>query len=133
MATVRRVFAIAAGPGEVWSALRDFGAVHERLAAGFVVDSRPEGDDRVVTFAGGAVARERLVTIDDERRRLVYCMVESPLGSAHYNGSAEVLADGAGTRFVWVIDVLPHRLAEPIGALMDRGVAAIKKTLEAAT
>jgi carbon monoxide dehydrogenase subunit G len=133
MASIRREFAIEAPPVEVWAALRDFGAVHERLAAGFVVDSQPEGNDRVVTFAGGAVARERLVAIDEEERRLVYCMVESRLGSTHYNAAAQVLPDGDGTRFSWVIDVLPHELADTIGGLMDRGVAAIKKTLEAAT
>src|SRR2546429_4879539 len=133
MATIRREFTIDAGPDDVWAALQDFGAVHERLAAGFVVDSRLEGEDRVVTFFSGAVARERLVTIDDDERRLVYSMVESPLGSTHYNAAAHVLPDGERTRFLWVIDVLPHELEEPIGALMDRGAAAIRKTLEGAT
>jgi carbon monoxide dehydrogenase subunit G len=133
MASVRREFAIETPPEAVWAALRDFGAVHERLAAGFVLDSQLEGQDRLVTFAGGAVARERLVAIDDDERRLVYCMVESRLGSSHYNAAAQVLDDGDGTRFSWIIDVLPHELAETVAPLMDLGVAAIKRTLESAT
>jgi hypothetical protein len=33
---------------------------------------------------------------------------------------------------VWIIDVLPDDLARRIGELIDSGLAAIKKTLEAA-
>jgi hypothetical protein len=33
-----------------WDAIRDFGAVHERLVPGFVVDCRLDGDARIVTF-----------------------------------------------------------------------------------
>jgi hypothetical protein len=32
---------------------------------------------------------------------------------------------------VWVIDILPNELVGPLGAMMDVGVAAMKKTLEA--
>ena len=64
------------------TALRDFGAVHQRVAPGFVTATRLDGDDRVVTFFTGAEARERLVSVDDARRRLVYTVVESQLGSA---------------------------------------------------
>jgi len=32
---------------------------------------------------------------------------------------------------VWIIDVLPDDLARRIGELIDSGLAAIKKTLEA--
>jgi hypothetical protein len=56
----------------VWEAVRDVGAVHTRLAPGFVVDTRLEADTRVVTFANGLVARELIVDIDDDARRLVF-------------------------------------------------------------
>ncbi|HEV8206067.1 MAG TPA: SRPBCC family protein, partial [Acidimicrobiia bacterium] len=112
MASITKQVLIDAPPDDVWDALRDFGAVHERLAPGFVVDCQLEGNARVVTFFNGAVARELLVDIDDDARRLVYSIVESPLGSTHDNSSAQVFADADGrSRFVWIKDVLPDELA----------------------
>jgi hypothetical protein len=78
VASIRKDALIDARPEGVWTAVRDFGAVDERLAPGFVVDTRLDGDARIVTFFNGAVARELLVDIDDEARRLVYSVVESP-------------------------------------------------------
>jgi hypothetical protein len=106
--------------------------VHERVAAGFVVDSHLDGQDRVLAFAGGAVARERLVSTDDDARRLVYSVVEGSLPVTHHQASVEVLdaADGsAGCRLVWITDVLPDEIAPVIDGLMDEGAAAITRTL----
>jgi Polyketide cyclase / dehydrase and lipid transport len=62
MASIRKEILIDAPPEHVWDAIRDFGAVHERLVPGFVVDSRLDGDDRIVTFFSGAVQRNRSST-----------------------------------------------------------------------
>src|SRR4029077_11862942 len=72
MASIHKDIPIDAHPDDVWAAVRDFGAVHRRLAPGFVIDARLEGDARIVTFHNGTVAREVLVDCDDARRRLVY-------------------------------------------------------------
>ena len=129
MASIRKEFLIAARADDVWDAVRDFGALHQRLVPGFVVDARMDGDARIVTFANGMVAREVLVDLDDKAGRLVYAIVGGK--PTHYNASVEVRADGeAGTRFVWVIDVLPNELAPAIDAMAEQGVKAIKRTLE---
>src|SRR5882762_30789 len=39
MASIRKEIVIEASPKRVWDAVRDVGAVHERLAPGFVVDT----------------------------------------------------------------------------------------------
>ena len=52
-----------------------FRRLHTRLAPGFVLDTRLDGEARIVTFANGNVARELLVDCDDARRRLVYAMI----------------------------------------------------------
>ncbi len=133
MASVRKEISVGAVPADAWDALRDFGAVHERVAPGFVLDARVDGRDRVVTFAGGAQARERLVSADDDRRRLVYTVVDGPLGAAHHQASVEVLepADGmGGSRLVWITDVLPDGLAHSIDGMMERGAAAIAGALD---
>jgi hypothetical protein len=132
MATIIREAVIEADARSVWDALRDFGALHERLAPGFVTDTRLESvDTREITFFNGAVARERLIGIDDGARRLAYSVIRSRLNATHHNASAQVLDLGDGrSRFVWTMDVLPDDLAPSIAELMDTGIEAIKATLE---
>jgi hypothetical protein len=131
MASIRKEVRIDARTETAWDALRDVGALHTRLVPGFVVDTRMEDGARVVTFANGMVARELIVSIDDDERRVVWTVVGGAM--THHNGSAQVLADGArGCRFVWIADVLPHEVAPAIGAMMDQGIAVIKETLERA-
>ena len=90
-----------------------------------------EGQTRVITFFNGAVARELLVDIDDVARRLVYSVIEGPLGFTHHNASAQVSEDGSGwCQFVWIADVLPGEVADPMGELMERGIHVIKETME---
>jgi Polyketide cyclase / dehydrase and lipid transport len=127
MASIQRTIPLKAEPGDVWDALRDWPAVHERVARGFVVDTAMDGDDRIVTFFNGAVAREVLVALDDENRRLVWSVVDGPY--SHHNAVAQVLAaDGGGARLVWTADFLPHDLADRMSAMMDRGAQAISET-----
>jgi hypothetical protein len=128
MASVRKDIPIDAHPDDVWDAVRDFGAVHRRLAPGFVTDAQLDGDARVVTFANGTVARELLVDCDDARRRLVYAIVGERV--KHYSASILVTADGeARSRMIWLVDVLPNEIATYIDGQMEQGVIAMQKTL----
>lgn len=129
MSTIREEALIDVSSSRAWDALADWGALHERLARGFVSATRVEGRDRIVTFASGLALRERLVTLDPDARRLVWSIVDGPY--EHHNGSAQVLdAPDGRTRFVWIADVLPDAVAEPTAASMRRGLEAIKRTLE---
>ena len=132
MASIRKVIEVGASPEAVWDALADFQAVHRRVAPGFVTGSRPEGEDRVVTFAAGGEAQERLVTADAASRRLVYAVVRSGLAATHQQASVEVQDNPVGTggcRLVWTTDVLPDALGPVIDGLMDQGAGAIARTL----
>jgi len=129
MASIRKEISIEAPPEDVWDAVRDVGALHTRLVPGFVVDTRLEDGARIVTFGNGTVARELIVDLDDEARRLVWSVVGGRF--THHNASAQVFADGDGrTRFVWTADLLPHDLARDIEALMEQGSAVLKHTLD---
>lgn len=128
MGSIRKEFIVDADATKVWAALRDFGALHQKLVKGFVTDSKLAGDVRTVTFVNGMTARERLIDCDDAQRRLAYSVIDGQ--PTHYNAVAQVFEEGPGrSRFVWVIDILPNELVGPIGGMMDMGVAAIKKTL----
>jgi len=128
MASIHKDIAINAHPNEVWAAVREFGAVHRRLAPGFVVDARLDGEARIVTFANGMVARELLVDCDDTRRRLVYAVISERV--KQHSASVQVLPDGdTGSRLVWIVDVLPHEIAPYIDGQMDQAALAMQKAL----
>ena len=103
MATIRREIIVAASPDAVWSIIRDLGAVHTRLAPGFVLDTRLEA---------GA-----------------YWVAEG-VQAEHHHASFEVLPHGpSGTRLVWITDVLPDTIAPDFEAMIEEGSAVIRRTL----
>lgn len=129
MASIHRDIPINCHPEDAWAAVRDFGAVHRRLAPGFVLDARLDDDARVVTFANGTVARELLVDCDDTRRRLVYAVASERV--RHYNASVQVIADGeARAKLIWIVDLLPNDIAPYIAGRMDQASVAMQKSLD---
>jgi carbon monoxide dehydrogenase subunit G len=129
MASIRKELNVNASADHVWAALRDIGQVHTRLAREFVIDTRLDGDSRLVTFANGEVVRERIVDIDDRARRLAYAVVD--WRTTHHNASFQVTPDGDGSsRLTWVTDLLPDALADLVGGFVEQGCVAIKRTLE---
>jgi len=131
MASIHKEVLVDASPAQVWDAIRDVGAIHTRLAREFVVDTKLEGDSRIVTFASGLVARERIIDVDDRARRLAYSIVEGR--PTYHHASIQVRAESDGrSRVVWIADLLPDDLAGAVGGMMEQGCAAMKQTLEAA-
>jgi hypothetical protein len=129
MASIHREILVEAQARDVWDAIRDVGAIHTRLAPGFVVDTRLEDGARVVTFGNGLVARELIVDLDDKARRLAWSVVGGR--PSHHNASLQVFPDGEYlSRVVWIADLLPNELAGAIGTMIDQGMAVMKKTLE---
>jgi len=129
MASIRKELVLHVTADDVWSAVRDVGAIHTRLAPGFVVDTRLEDGARVVTFGNGLVARELIVDTDDASRRLVWAAVGGKL--THHNASMQIVAEGADrSRVIWIADLLPHEAAPYVAGMMDQGLAAAKKRLE---
>ena len=79
MASIRKEILLEVSVERVWAAVRDVGALHHRLVPGFVVDTRLEEGARVVTFGNGLVARELIVDLDDQARRLVWSAREADI------------------------------------------------------
>jgi uncharacterized protein YndB with AHSA1/START domain len=129
MASIRKEIETAATAEQVWDALRDVGALHTRLVPGFVVDTKLEGEERVVTFGNGMVVREPILSVDDGARRIAWAATAEPL--KHYSASAQVFSvEGRPTRVVWIADFLPHEAAADIETMMEQGITVMKKTLD---
>jgi len=129
MASIRKEFVVAVPLQAAWAAWRDIGAVHQRLARGFVVDCRMDGADRIVTFANGFVTREVIVDVDEVRHRLAYSARSERL--AHHHATFELSQDGEACIVVWTADLLPDSAAAMVETMMQAGVAAMQETLGA--
>jgi Polyketide cyclase / dehydrase and lipid transport len=123
MASICQHIVIEATPAQVWAAVRDVGAVHRRLTPGYVVETRLEGDYRILTHSSGSVTRELIIDVDDRERRLAYAVVEGRMPLLHHHASMQVFADGENrSRLVWITDVLPNDLANDIRIRIERGL-----------
>lgn len=122
MGSIRREIVVRAAADWVWAALRDIGAVAS-LFPGVLIDSRADGDGRLVTFADGQRVRERIIDVDDATRRIVYSAQAE--GFAHHNASMQIVPEpGGASRFVWISDFLPDDARGAIEPLIDAGTAA---------
>lgn len=131
MASIYNDIALDARAEDVWDAMRDFGAVHRRVAPGFVLNAKLDGDARIVTFANGNVARELLVTCDDSRKRLVYAVISERM--RQHSASVQIVPDGERSRMIWITDVLPNEIAPYIESQMEAGAIAIRKAFSRST
>ena len=130
MATIRKEILTTAHPDIAWDAIRAVDSLHTRLVPGFVKDTKMEGEVRIVTFFGGIVVREPIVSIEENHRRLVWTSVGGRL--SHYNASLQVFAgDNGGSKILWIADLLPNELEGTIQSMIDAAAVAMKKTLDA--
>jgi hypothetical protein len=131
MASIRKEITLGNSADRVWDAMRDFQAVHTRVAPGFLLGNEPEDGARVLTFASGAVFRELLVSCDDRQRRLAYAIAQPPFMT--YSASVQIFeAEAGNSRLAWTVDFLPNALAERIESQMDAALTVMKPTLERA-
>lgn len=120
-----------ATPESVWDAVRDIGALHTRLAPGFVVETRLVPGGRLVTFSNGMTVEEPIVSCSESLRRLAWTAKAEGLPFAHYNATAQVHARAAGgSRLEWTADFLPDSAAALLEPLMTAGAAAMSRALK---
>jgi len=132
MASIRQEITVALSAEAVWDAVRDAGAVHQRLVPGRVASVRLVADERILVFDGGREIRELILDIDDDARRFAYAVVEGDmLGLTFHHATFEVIAEEPGIcRLVWVTDFAPNHLADEVRARLSVGAALMKRTLE---
>jgi hypothetical protein len=127
MSTIWWEESISAPADQAWAALRRIEKTHE-LFAPVLVESVVKGDIRTVTFANGLIISERIVTIDELRRRLAYTVLGEMF--EHHLASMQILpVDDANCRFVWISDFLPDERAEVVRPLVEQGAEAFARNL----
>ena len=89
MAAVHIETPIRAPAQQVWQALAATGDAHLAFA-GVLTDCRLEREDlRVATFANGQVIKERIVSVEPQRMRVAYGVIESQF--VHHSASMQVM------------------------------------------
>jgi hypothetical protein len=128
MASIYKDILVDAPAEDVWAAVRDVGG-EAKLAPSFVTASKVEGDVREITFANGRQARERIIDVDDARRRIAYAVIESQM--THHSASMQVVPEGPERcRVIWIADLLPNELATLVGPMMQAGLDGLKAARE---
>lgn len=131
MASIHHEITVEVGPEQAWTVLRAVGEAH-KLFGPVLVDGELKGDTRQVRFANGMLVSERILDVDDARRRVAYTVLDGP-GMSYHHASMQVLEAGPGRcRFVWITDFLPEEIGGNLVPLIEAGSKALKKNLEAA-
>jgi hypothetical protein len=130
MASIHREILIDTPVATLWDAMSDPGALHTRLAPGFITECVMDGAEaRQLRFANGMAVRELIIDIDDQARRIAWSAVGGRL--THHNASTQVFDEGGSRcRVVWIADLLPHALAPAVAGMIEDGLRAMKAHAE---
>jgi hypothetical protein len=129
MASIYRELAVDVGADTAWAALRLVGDAH-KLFAPVLADAQLDGDTRTVRFANGMILHERILDLDDEKRRVAYTAVDGP-GMTYHHASMQIVSAGPDRcLFVWITDFLPQGIRGNLVPLIEQGSNALKTNLE---
>lgn len=129
MATIYKEAPINVTVDQLWEALSDVGNIHNLLS--YLEGTEMDGDYRSCSMEGGASMRELIISVDSDRRRLAYSVVEEPFGFEHHSASFRAVPDGGKTLFVWETDVKPDSVVEALEPLIDQSITDIRAAVEA--
>jgi len=129
MASITEQVTLEVSADRAWAALREVGRAHV-LFAPVLTDGSIDGDIRTVTFANGVVLHERILDVDNARRRVSYAALNAP-GTEYHHASMQIIEDGdRRCRFVWITDAHPASVIPAITPLIAQGTQALKANLE---
>jgi hypothetical protein len=128
MAAIHKEIEIEVPAAAAWTAIRDYGAIGRIVPQ---IQCQLDGDARIIIFPDGRVARELLVGIDDQHRRLVYAEPGGRFTTRSAAMQVQQISEGR-SRLVWTNDLLPDEFAPMVARNMDSGLATIKRSLETA-
>ncbi len=129
MATIRTSLETAASPDDAWAAIRDVGALHTRLAPGFVADTKLEPGARVVTFAKAWSCASR--SSRSTTRRAASSGPPRADARRITTHRCRFAGPDGGAVVVWTADFLPDDIKPQLAALIEAGTRAMKRSLDA--
>lgn len=129
MSSIRKTIEVDATPETVWANVSDVGRISDLI--GFLKTSVLDGNSRVCSLADGGTLTEKIITVDEDLKRVVYAITESPLNMEFHVAVMEVVPSGTGARMHWTIDLLPESAAEHMGPMLDSACEDMKITLAA--
>jgi hypothetical protein len=128
MATIWWEAPISVSAEQAWATLRRVDLAYN-LFSPVQTEGTMCGDIRTVTFASGLVVRERIVTVDEARKRVAYTVLDDLFD--HHSASMQIVpVDGANCRFLWISDFLPDERTEMAAPLVQQGSAALIRNIE---
>ncbi len=126
MATVHRTLELSSAPDEAWAKIADVGAVNQILP--FLGEVTVQGDRRTCSL-GEATLDELIVSIDPDRRRLVYAIVGGPFEFTHHSASMQITPRGNGCVLDWNHDFKPDDREPMLLEALEPAVAALRETI----
>lgn len=131
MPSIHSQVLVDVGLDVAWDEVRKVGDAHT-LFAPVLQDSRLHGDTRTVRFADGMIVRERILDLDDARRRVAYTATDVP-GMTYHHASMQIADAGPGRcLFIWITDFMPAEIRPTLATLIEQGTKALKTNLERA-
>ena len=129
MAAIYKESIVNVSAEKAWSALGSVGEA-DKLFGPVLVDSHLEGDVRVVRFANGTVLHERILDLDENRRRIAYTALDAP-GLTYHHASMQIRDEAPGQcLFTWITDFTPAEMSGQLLPLIEQGTHAFKFNLE---
>lgn len=127
MATIIKEIPLTVSAEAAWKRVSDVGNIASMIS--FIGTSELTGDTRVCTLQDGAKLNEKIVTVDSSLRRVVYSITDAPMPMDFHAASMEIKAEGAGSKFVWTVDVLPNETMEMLEPMVNQACADIQAEL----
>ncbi len=124
MATIHREIPIESTVDAAWEKLSDLGGVQNMLS--ILSDASVDGDRRVCGLAAGGRLDELILSVDSDRHRVAYAIVDSPFDLEFHAASMSLVADGDAAKFVWTTDLNPDEASAQIAELIESETNNIK-------
>lgn len=126
MANLHRSIALTIAPDDAWAKIADVGAVNQIMP--FLGEVTLEGDRRTCAM-GADELEETIVTVDPERRRLVYAITSSPFAFTQHSASMQIVATPTGCTLEWDHDFKPDGVAPALEQAVEGAVEALSTTM----
>lgn len=129
MSTIRKTIDVKATTDQVWSKISDVGNIGNLI--GFLQDSQIEGDDRICTTSDGGIIKEKIISVDENLKRVVYSITESPLNMEFHVAIMELEEIEGGVRLNWTVDVIPAEATEHMEPMIEAAISDMEISLAA--